>query len=663
MQKVQRNVLYVPSSGIHPLERRSWRWSRNLYLARHFQRRYLTIDELNRHKEGTETLSYLLYKFLLQTPDRERVVVLGSGWAGYTVAHRLDPKKFQTVLVSPRSYFVFTPLLASTSVGTLEFRVALEPVHSRRSKISFFQGWADSVDFSNKKVTIEEAVGDPRQSSALIGDHHEGESLERRAQEKAMKFKKGELFDLNYDKLIIAVGCYSQTFGIPGVKEHALFLKDVGDARKIRNRLLVCFETAALPTTSDEMKKYLLNFAIVGGGPTGIEFSAELHDIIVQDLSRIYPELMKFVNITIYDVAPKVLSMFDEQLSKYAMQTLSREGVTIKTSHHVAELRQGVPAPHHKDQNIRDKLTCWTLRTEEEGDIGVGMVVWSTGLQMNPFVENALSKTFQLPVDGVDFSNYGPSDAASDGWIIKKQPKSGAIITNDKLQVILEPKSDPDKRRAVLKNVFALGDCALLEGTMFPATAQVAAQKADWLGKRLNKEDIESKEFKWRDLGIMAYIGNYNAIMQSGRGHNVSGRLAWLIWRGAYLTKTVSLRNKILIPIMWALNWMFGRDTSRKVFFASRARNQWTDVRFQAFEFAETTPYAENKFHFASNSVEHVLIIKRKHHCWLDMASIVQAARKENGSHPGPASSLYNAKCRIKHPMHHLSIQLHNWLA
>jgi len=444
--------------------------------------------------------------------------------------------------------------------------VALEPVRSRRSKVSFFQGWADSVDFANKRVTIEEAVEDPRQSLALTRDHREGESLETRVQEKAIKFHKGETFDLNYDKLIIAVGCYSQTFGTPGVKEHALFLKDVGDARKIRNRLLACFETAALPTTSDELRKYLLNFAIVGGGPTGIEFSAELHDIIIQDLSRIYPELMKFVNITVYDVAPKVLSMFDEQLGKYAMQILSREGVTIKTSHHVAELRQGLPTRQHKDQNIRDKRACWTLRTEEEGDIGVGMVVWSTGLQMNQFVENALSKTFQLPVDGVDFSNDDPSHAASGGWTVKKQPKSGAIITNDKLQVVLEPKTDPDKRRAVLKDVFALGDCALLEGTMFPATAQVAAQKAEWLGKRLNRGDIESKEFKWKDLGVMAYVGNYNAIMQSGRGHNVSGRLAWLIWRGAYLTKTVSLRNKVLIPIMWALNWMFGRDISRKSF-------------------------------------------------------------------------------------------------
>jgi len=102
------------------------------------------------------------------------------------------------------------------------------------------------------------------------------------------------------------------SFCSAGVKENALFLKDVGDARKIRNRLLSCFETAALPTTSDEMRKMLLNFAIVGGGPTGIEFSAEMHDLITEDMKRIYPDLIKYAKITVYDVAPTVLSMFDE---------------------------------------------------------------------------------------------------------------------------------------------------------------------------------------------------------------------------------------------------------------------------------------------------------------------------------------------------------------
>lgn len=162
------------------------------------------------------------------------------GWAGYTLARSLDPKKYQAVVVSPRSYFVFTPLLASTSTGTLEFRTALEPIRSRRTAVNFFQGWADSVDFKNKTVTIEEGVDDPNQGLALAADRHASESKEERRAEKVEEAKKGQLFDLTYDKLIISVGCYSHTFGTPGVKENALFLKDVGDARKIRNRLLAC---------------------------------------------------------------------------------------------------------------------------------------------------------------------------------------------------------------------------------------------------------------------------------------------------------------------------------------------------------------------------------------------------------------------------------------
>lgn len=153
--------------------------------------------------------------------ERERVVVLGSGWAGYSLARQLDASKYQTVVVSPRSYFAFTPLLASTAVGTLEFRTALEPVRTRRTKVNYFQGWADGVDFKNKTITIEESVDDPTTSLAPTGDRHAHETKRERQLEKQEEARKGKLFDIKYDKLVISVGCYSQTFGTPGVKEHA----------------------------------------------------------------------------------------------------------------------------------------------------------------------------------------------------------------------------------------------------------------------------------------------------------------------------------------------------------------------------------------------------------------------------------------------------------
>lgn len=350
---------------------------------------------------------------------------------------------------------------------------------------------------------------------------------------------------------------------------YSLFLKDVGDARKIRNRLLACFEAAALPTTSDEMRKNLLNFAIVGGGPTGIEFAAELHDIIKEDLARVYPELIQFHKITVYDVADKVLPMFDENLAKYAMQTFNREGIAIKTKHHVEELRPGAPKSSGVDADEKDHAS-FTLKIKEEGEVGVGMVVWSeylkmlnqlvltemvgTGLMNNPFVAKALRDIPDLPEHGVKLLESGSSQdvAKATSWEVKKDAKSGSIMTDDRLRVKLESTADSkDKPQAVLENVYALGDCAILEGTSYPATAQVASQKAVWLAKRLNKDSLEHSGFTYKNLGVMAYIGNWNALFQGGGGGNVSGRAAWVLWRGAYLTKSVSIRNKILIPMYW----------------------------------------------------------------------------------------------------------------
>ncbi|KAJ4383235.1 hypothetical protein N0V86_001279 [Didymella sp. IMI 355093] len=517
------------------------------YISQQQQQRSITIKQLDSGQD-----------------NRERVVILGSGWAGFTVARQLDTNKYQTVVVSPRSYFAFTPLLASTAVGTLEFRTALEPVRSRRTKVEFVQGWADDVDFKKNTLTIEQAVDDPTQGLALTQDRHAGESQEERASHRRSDVEKGKTFDMTYDKLIVTVGCYSQTFGTPGVREHAFFLKDVGDARKIRNRLLACFEAAALPTTPEEMKKQLLNFAVVGGGPTGIEFSAELHDLINEDMARIYPELIKYHKITVYDVAEKVLPMFDEKLAGYAMDKFRREGIDIKTKHHVEELSHGSPFERSSLSSDKD-FRLFTLKIKEEGELGVGMCVWSTGLMQNPFVDQALSNVRAVPDNLRLIESAGdPSFAKDVAWKVKKDEKSGSIITDDRLRLKVVPQGKNDKHvAAVVDDVYVLGDCGIIEGTTYPATAQVASQKGLWLAKRLNKQDLDKTGFKFRDLGTLAYIGNWDALFQGGKWGRLQGYIAWAIWRGAYLTRTVSWRNKILVPVYWAVNWLFGRDISR----------------------------------------------------------------------------------------------------
>jgi len=259
------------------------------------------------------------------------------------LAQRLSAK-FQTLVISPRSYFVFTPLLNSTAVGTLEFRTALEPVRSRRTpNVDFMQGWADDVDFGRKMVTIEESVVDSQQSRAMAEDRCAGESSGKIESHKRGLRQEGKRWEVAYDKLVVAVGCYSQTFGTKGVKGNAFFLNDVGDAGRIRTRVLECFEIASLPTTSDKLRQQLLHFAIAGGGPTGMEFAAELSDLIREDLKKLYSNLVPILKITVFDVAPQVLSMFDDKLGKYAMETFRREGIEVRTSHHVEELRPDLP--------------------------------------------------------------------------------------------------------------------------------------------------------------------------------------------------------------------------------------------------------------------------------------------------------------------------------
>lgn len=138
--------------------------------------------------------------------------------------------------------------------------------------MEFIQGWGNDVNFNEKRIQVEEST----MHDYLMTTSRAGEGL---AAEKPSP--KGRLFNLDYDKLVVAVGCYSQTFNTPGVRENALFLKDVSDAIKIRKKILDCklcalsselllitpgFETASLPTTSTALKQSLLNFAVVGGG-------------------------------------------------------------------------------------------------------------------------------------------------------------------------------------------------------------------------------------------------------------------------------------------------------------------------------------------------------------------------------------------------------------
>ncbi|KAF7547783.1 hypothetical protein G7Z17_g7482 [Cylindrodendrum hubeiense] len=480
------------------------------------------LVQLSRHSQApglrsrSTRLSSTVAKAALDGSTKERIVVLGSGWAGYALARTLSPSSASRILISPRSHFVFTPLLASTAVGTLEFRAAIEPVR-RLGLTEFHQAWASDIDFKRKVIRVETNTRDelPPRPGAVLTENKE--------------------FEVPYDKLVVAVGCYSQTFGVEGVREHASFLRDVKDSRSVRLKVLQAFEKAALPTASAEDRKKLLHFAVVGGGPTGIEFAAELHDLVHEDLSKLYPELMQHVAITIYDIAPKVLPMFDQNLATYATEMFRRNGIRVKTEHHLQRIR-------------RDGEVLMMSIKEEPEEVGAGIVVWSTGLMQNPLVGTLLNRE----IEGVGK--------------IAKDPKSGGIMTDAHLRVQVRSGDGSDTTTTTLPDVFAIGDCAVVQGQSLPATAQVASQQAVYLGKRLNaKTESETKTtppFSFRNWGTMAYLGGWRAIHQS-KGDELKGRAAWILWRTAYLTKSMSVRNKVMIPIYWLVTWIFGRDISR----------------------------------------------------------------------------------------------------
>ena len=196
--------------------------------------------------------------------EKEHVIVLGSGWAGYEAASKLDKSLFDVTLVSPANHKVFTPMLASSATGYMDFQSISNPIRTLDG-VHYRQAKARNIDFNGKEVICSDV------------------------------FKKHE-FTLPFDKIVIAVGCKTHTYNTPGVAENegrfVFFLKHLRHAAQIKNRIIECFERADIPGVSVSEQKRLLSFVVVGGGPTSCEFAADLHDFVRKDISKVYADLM-----------------------------------------------------------------------------------------------------------------------------------------------------------------------------------------------------------------------------------------------------------------------------------------------------------------------------------------------------------------------------------
>ncbi len=409
--------------------------------------------------------------------DKPKLVILGTGFAAFSLLHHLDRRRYDVSVVSPRNHFLFSPLLPSTTVGTLEFRSIIEPIRNLQDRldIKFYQAACTQLDTATRQVTCEG-----------LFDH--------------------ATFLLNYNTLVIAVGAANKTFGIPGVEQNTLFLKELSDARAIRQRIIECFERASTPLVSIEERQRLMHFVVVGGGPTGVEFAAELHDFIEEDLRDAFPGLYQDVRISLFEASTSILNMFDQKLSEYTLKRFARARIRVHTGSLVKEVRPT------------------EVLLADGSIIPFGMVVWSTGIGATPLV-----RKLGLPMD-----------------------RAQRLVTNDRFAV------------DGAESVYAIGDCATREGDQLPATAQVAQQEGEYLAKLLNAKarGKPGRAFTYRNLGMLAYVGKRRALADTKyvKGHGFG---TWLLWRSAYITKLVSFKNKVLVIFDWLKTALFGRDISR----------------------------------------------------------------------------------------------------
>ncbi|KAH9883777.1 hypothetical protein F4778DRAFT_616384 [Xylariomycetidae sp. FL2044] len=522
--------------------------------------------------------------------QKPRLVILGGGWAGVALLKQLNPDDYHVTVISPNNYFLFTPMLPSATVGTLELRSLVEPIRRILARIGghYLRAAAEDVDFSRKLVEVSQIDS-------------KGEEVH---------------FYVPYDKLVVAVGSVTNPHGVKGL-ENCHFLKDINDARMIRNQVMRNLELANLPTTSDDERKRLLSFVVSGGGPTGVEFAAELYDLLNEDLTRRFPRLLRNeISVHIIQSRSHILNTYDETLSKYAEERFARDQVQVLTNSRVKEVQ--------KDKIIfSQKNDDGTLVTKE---IPMGFCLWSTGVSQAPIckriaeklgpVQNnrhALETDTHLRLNGTPLGDvYAVGDCATvqnnvtdhivsflRGIAFKhgKDPQTLELRFEDWRNVARDVKRRFPQAVAHLKRLDRLfqdfdkdqsgtldfGELRELlkqidsKLTSLPATAQRANQQGIYLAHKFNKlahatpglsaNDIRDgdldeayyKAFEYHHLGSLAYVGN-SAVFDLPGGWGVTGGL-WAVyaWRGVYFAQSVGTRTRVLMMMDWLKRGLFGR--------------------------------------------------------------------------------------------------------
>ncbi|KAI4165406.1 MAG: hypothetical protein LQ342_000815 [Letrouitia transgressa] len=534
-----------------------------------------------------------------RSKTKPKLVVLGSGWGSVALLKQLNLDNYHVTVVSPVNYFLFTPMLPSGTVGTLELRSLVEPIRRIVQRVQGHFLRAEAVD-----VELSERLLEVAQTDASGRKRH---------------------FYLPYDKLVIGVGATTNPHGVKGL-ENCNFLKTIDDARQVRNKVLQNLEHACLPTTPDEERRRLLSFVICGGGPTGVEVAAELFDLLNEDLGRAFPKLLRNeVSVHVIQSRGHILNTYDEALSKYAENKFAHDQVEVLTNSRVKEVRQDKILFTQKDENGESVVK----------ELPMGFCLWSTGVSQTNFCKriaeklevqtnkHALETDPHLRLSGAPLGSvYAIGDCSTvqnnvadhlvsflrtlayekgrdpekmhitfKEWRdVAQRVKKRFPQASDHLRRLdrLFEQYDRDKSGTLdfgeLHELLLQIDSKL---TSLPATAQRAHQQGQYLARKLNKlaqaapgmvanevaygdlDDAVYKAFEYRHLGSLAYVGN-SAVFDFGGMNFSGGLLAVYLWRSVYFAQSVSFRTRVLLAMDWTKRAMFGRGEIHFFFLFSR---------------------------------------------------------------------------------------------
>ncbi len=403
-----------------------------------------------------------------------RIVIIGGGFGGISLVKKLARKEVQVVLLDKHNYHTFQPLLYQVSTGGLEPDSIAYPIRKVLK------------DYENFYFRLAEVKG-------------------IRPEQKQVETNIGPLA---YDYLVVATGSETNFFGNDEIAKNGMSMKSIPESLNLRSLILENFEQALLTDDLHE-RDALMNFVIVGGGPTGVELAGALAEIKKGILPKDYPDLdTRRAQINLVQSGDRILNAMSEQASKKAEDFLEDLGVQVWKDTRITSY----------DGKVAETLTELTFRT--------ATLVWAAG------VKGAL-------LHGLD------GEALLAG---------GRIRVNEFNQVEQWP------------NIFAIGDVACAVSDSFPRGYPMMAQPAIQQGKSLGEnlvrllEGKAMKPFVYWDKGSMATVGRNKAVVDLPK-FRFQGVFAWFVWMFVHLFFLIGFRNRMVVFINWVYNYVrFDRE-------------------------------------------------------------------------------------------------------